>query len=248
LTDWTEYTPFRIDRENFYYKKILEMTEAAAEDGKDKYLVGITDIHAGLDGLVAFRGPDVLCIDALERPGFLKRGVMDLFEGFKTLYGDLVEISGRYQKGTCNWMGVWHPGRWYVSSCDFICMISGEMFEDLVIEELRAELAYLDASIFHLDGPGALRHLDRLLEIRELRGIQWVYGAGQPGAAHWVPVLKKIQAAGKTFQVSTTPEDLPVLLENLEPQGAMYIISAKDEAQARNLEALAAGAYKRRRA
>ncbi|MDR0719177.1 MAG: trimethylamine corrinoid protein 2 [Treponema sp.] len=246
LSDWTEYKPFKIDRGNFYYKKILEMTEAAVENGKDKYLVGITDIHAGLDGLAAFRGPDTLCIDALEHPEFLKKGAMDLFEGFKTLYGDLAEITGRYQKGTSNWMGIWHPGRWYVTSCDFICLISCEMFEDLVVEELQAELAYLDASIFHLDGPGALRHLDRLLEIKELKGIQWVYGAGQPGAAHWLPVLQKIQAAGKAFQIHTSAEDIPVLLENLAPEGAMYMTGARNEAEARDIEALAAGAYGRK--
>jgi hypothetical protein len=242
LKDWTEYRPFKLDRENFYYKKILEMTEAAVENGKDKYLVGITDIHAGLDALEAFRGPDTLCIDTLERPDFIKRGVMDLFEGFKILYNDLAAITGRYQRGTSSWMDIWHPGRWYPTSCDFICMISADMFGDLVVEELEAELDFLDASVFHLDGPGALRHLDRLLEIKKLKGIQWVYGAGQPSASHWIPVLKKIQAAGKCFQVYATPEEMPVLLENLAPEGAMYTMDARTEAEARDIEALAAKA------
>ncbi|MDR1905108.1 MAG: trimethylamine corrinoid protein 2 [Treponema sp.] len=244
LTEWDTYTPFQIDRECFYYKKIVEMTEAAAEDGQDKYLVGVTDIHAGFDGLVAMRGPETLCIDTLEHPDFLRRGAMDLFEGFKTLYGELAEIAGRYQRGSSNWMGIWHPGRWYVTSCDFICLISENMFEDLIVEELEAELAYLDASVFHLDGPGALRHLDRLLSIKKLNGIQWVYGAGQPTASHWLDVLKKIQRAGKAFQVDITPEELPVLLENLAPEGAMYIVNTETEADARDLEALAARAAK----
>ncbi|GHU67041.1 hypothetical protein FACS189447_08830 [Spirochaetia bacterium] len=238
LKDWTEYKPFKIDRNCFYYKKIIEMTEAAVEDGKDKYLVGVTDIHPGLDCLVAMRGPAELCMDALEKPDFLKRGAMDLFEGFKTLYGDLSAITSRYQQGSSNWMGIWHPGRWYVTSCDFVCMISKDMFEDLIVEELQAELAYLDASVFHLDGPGALRHLERLLEIKELDGIQWVFGAGQPSASHWIPVLKKIQQAGKTFQVNAEPEEIPVLLENLAPEGAMYLVNAKNEAEARSLEDL----------
>jgi hypothetical protein len=245
LEDWSTYTPFRLEGKNEYYKKIIEMTKAAAEDGKDKYLAGVTDIHAGPDGLVAMRGPDTLCFDAIERPDFIRRGVMDLFEGFKGFYAELADITCRHQRGTTNWMGIWHPGRWYVSSCDFICMISGEMFEELVVKELEAELDFLDASIFHLDGPGALRHLDRLLQIKKLKGIQWVYGAGQPSASHWLPVLKKIQAAGKCFQVYATPEEMPILLENLAPEGAMYMTNTRTESEARDLEALVKKAYRR---
>ncbi|MDR3148372.1 MAG: trimethylamine corrinoid protein 2 [Treponema sp.] len=239
LEDWSRYTPFRIEEQNEYYKKIVEMTKAAAEDGRDKYLVGVTDIHAGPDCLVAMRGPEALCFDAVERPDFIARGVMDLFAGFKTFYTELADITCRYQEGTTNWMGIWHPGRWYVTSCDFICMISEDMFEELVLEELEAEINFLDASIFHLDGPGALRHLDRLLEIKKLKGIQWVYGAGQPSASHWLPVLKKIQAAGKCFQVQASPDDMPILLENLAPEGAMYMVGTRTESEARDLEALA---------
>jgi hypothetical protein len=245
LTDWSVYTPLALAGRNEYYRKIVEMTEAVAADGAGKYLAGVTDIHAGLDGLVAMRGPDTLCIDAIERPDFVRRGAMDLFAGFKTFYTELADITCRRQEGTTNWMGIWHPGRSYVTSCDFICMISEEMFEELVVPELEAELEFLDASVFHLDGPGALRHLDRLLQIKKLKGIQWVYGAGQPTASHWLPVLKKIQAAGKCFQVSATPEEMPVLLENLAPEGAMYMTGTRTEGEARDLEALVKRAYRR---
>ncbi|MDR3121497.1 MAG: trimethylamine corrinoid protein 2 [Clostridiales bacterium] len=238
LTEWDEYVPFCLDREHPYYKKIVEMTIAASEDGKDAYLVGVTDIHAGLDCLAAFRGPENLCIDTLESPDFIRRGAMDLFSGFTELYRELAAITRRHQEGKVNWMGIWHPGGWYVTSCDFICMISPDMFDDLVAEELNAELDFLDASIFHLDGPDALRHLDRLLELPTLHGIQWVYGAGQPTASHWIGVLRRIQAAGKAFQVAATPAELPFLLENLKPEGAMYVVEARTEAEARALEAL----------
>lgn len=239
LKDWDEYQPLVLDKNSPYYRKICEMTRAAAEDGRGQYLVGVTDIHAGLDGLVSMRGPELLCMDALERPEFLARGAMDLFEGFKTLYTGLQDIAGQHQAGSTNWMNIWHPSRWYVTSCDFICLISPAMFDDLVVEELEAQLAFLDASIFHLDGPDALRHLDRLLELDALQGIQWVYGAGQPTAAHWLEVLQKIQKAGKCFQIDATPADMPVLLDNLAPEGALYVVRAESEEEARAIEKLA---------
>jgi hypothetical protein len=58
-------------------------------------------------------------------------------------------------------------------------------------------------------------------------------------------VLKKIQAAGKCFQVNATPEEMPVLLENLAPEGAMYMVNTGNEREARDLEALVKKAYQR---
>ena len=144
-------------------------------------------------------------------------------------------VTTAYQHGSVNWMGVWHPGKWYPNSCDFCCMISSVLFEDFVLPELLLELNYLDASIFHLDGSGALRHLDRLLQIPQLRGVQWVYGAGQPMAAHWVETLQKIQRAGKCVHVDAVPEDLPVLLEQIPPEGVLYQTYARSEEEAKAL-------------
>ena len=114
-------------------------------------------------------------------------------------------------------------------------MISTQMYEELVVGELLEELDFLDASIYHLDGPDALKHLDRLLAIDKLKGIQWVYGAGQPTASHWIPVLKKIQDAGKMIQIDVVPEELDIMLENLKPEGVMYTMNARTEEEGRAL-------------
>lgn len=234
--DWPKV---KLDRQGFYYRKLVDMTRDIAADAKDQYLVGVTDIHAGPDALMAMRGPQALCCDALEEPEWVRQASIDLFDGFCTVYDELAAIAQAGQEGTINWMGVWHPERWYVTSCDFCCMISPAMFEELVIPELMMELAHLDASIFHLDGPDALRHLDRLLEIPQLKGIQWVYGAGQPTASHWIAVLRQIQDAGKCVHVDVTPQDLPILLEELPPEGMFYQVHARDEDEAAALLSLA---------
>ena len=61
----------------------MELTKAAVEDGKDKYLVGITDLHPGGDALVSMRGPQNLCYDTFDVPEFLKKGVKKLLPGFE---------------------------------------------------------------------------------------------------------------------------------------------------------------------
>lgn len=210
------------------------MTKDIVEDSKGDYIVGVTDLHTGADGLVALRGPENLCYDVMDEPEIIKKGVMELLLGFKKIMDELHTLTQKYQKGTTNWMGIWNPEKWYVTSCDFSCMISENMYKELILPELLEEINYLDASMYHLDGPGALKHLDTLLSIEKLKGIQWVYGAGQPTASHWIPVLKKIQKAGKLIQVDIVPEDLDILLKELEPEGVMYQTwcSSEDEAKA----------------
>lgn len=234
IDNWEDIQDLKFNKNNIWYKKIVEMTKDIAEDSKGDYMVGITDIHSGTDGLVSLRGPENLCYDLLDNPEKVKKGVYDLFEGFTATMDELYSITTKYQTGSTNWLGVWHPEKWYVTSCDFSCMISGEMFQEFVVPELVDEISYLDASIYHLDGPGALKHLDALLKIKELRGIQWVYGAGQPTAANWIPVLKKIQEAGKMIHVDVTLQDLNILLDEIAPEGVMYNVycSSEDEAKA----------------
>lgn len=237
--DIESYKGFVMDKQNEYYRKMLELTAAAIEDGKDKYLVGITDIHPGADGLVSMRGPQNLCYDTLDYPEFIRKGVMDLLPGFQEIYMELYNLTTKYQEGTTCWMGIWHPQKWYPVSCDFSCMLSEEMYEDLLVEEIEEETKFLDASMYHLDGPDALKHLDRILKFPDLNGVQWVYGAGNPSASCWIPEIKKIQAAGKCVQIEVRPEELEIMLQTLPSEGLMYNITAGTEEEARDLLKLA---------
>ena len=90
---------------------------------------------------------------------------------------------------------------WYTISCDFICMISEAMFRQTILPSIEREIDYMQYSLFHLDGPGALRHLDTLLELPNLTGVQWIYGAGAGPAERWIDVYRRIQAAGKSLQI-----------------------------------------------
>ncbi len=67
--------------------------------------------------------------------------------------------------------------------------------------ELQTTCKRLPRSIYHLDGIGQIRHLDLLLTIPELDGVQWVPGDGKPDCANWPDLYRKIHAAGKKMQV-----------------------------------------------
>jgi hypothetical protein len=104
-------------------------------------------------------------------------------------------------------------------------MISKDMFDDVFLAGIVEECRHLEASIYHLDGPGALQHLDSLLEIRELNSIQWVYGAGHGRASDWLHVYRRCQVAGKGLQIDIQPDELETLMANLHPEGVWLRIN-----------------------
>ena len=71
--------------------------------------------------------------------------------------------------------------------------------------DIAACCAELEHGFYHLDGKGQIPHLDHLLAIPGLKGVQWIAGAGQPATADptWWPLLKRIRD-----QVPPSPADL----------------------------------------
>jgi len=61
---------------------------------------------------------------------------------------------------------------------------------------LAHEVGGLDASIYHLDGIDAIRHLEAICSLENLDMIQWVPGAGQDGK-DWSDLRRRIDELGK---------------------------------------------------
>lgn len=220
VKDWDDFKAV-YDPENIWLKRIIELTRMAVEEAKGDFMVGVTDIHSGMDGLVSLRGPAELCMDLYDCPEKIAPLPMQTFEVYKRFYNELESITATNQEGSVNWMGIWHPKRWYVTSCDFNCMVSNEIFKDYIEPELIAETEFLDANLYHLDGPGALVQLDSLLALPKVNGIQWVPGSGGKPMREWLPILKKCQDAGKMLNLGCTVWDLPALSEVLKPEGVI---------------------------
>ena len=106
---------------------------------------------------------------------------------------------------------------------DFSYMISPAMFERFVMPDLTACCNHLDHGFYHLDGKGEIPHLDMLLSIERLRGIQWIPGDGQPPPHKWLPLLKRIRDGGKLCQVFVSLEGARTIVRNLGGRGFMFV-------------------------
>ena len=107
---------------------------------------------------------------------------------------------------------------------DFSYMISPKMFERFVMPDLITCCEALDYPFYHMDGKGQLVHLDLLLSIDKLRGIQWQPGDGQPLADEWLDVLRRIRDSGKLCQVYVTLEGALKIVRELGGKGFLFDI------------------------
>ena len=231
INNWDDLKPLLFDCNNKWWKIIEELTQAAISIAGNDFIVGITDIHNGLDAIAAMRGVEEMCLDLYDSPDIIKNVTSQIHDVFV----DVIKTSCEFlkpQRGTTNWMGIYHPGLWYVTSCDAAGLLSCEMFEEFVIPQLERELEILDASMFHLDGPDALKHLDRLLEIENLKGVQFSYAANPCSALPYIDVWKKIQNAGKCTILGAAPDEITIFCEQLRPEGVIYFVNCDTLEQA----------------
>ncbi len=224
---WSEHPQFSIDPENRWWKLYLEIVRRSAEAGRDRWVTGYPDLHTGIDGLSAIRGAEKLLIDLLEDPKAVKKAMSEMTGLFKYVIDVVSEIILPTGQGTSNWTMGWSAKRFVcIGQNDFTCMISPAMFEEFCFQDILETCNAVDYSLYHLDGPDAIRHLPRILEIESLDCVQWIHGAGQPSASHWLDLLKAVQAAGKSVQVYYGPthgeeadpaEELKILCRELDP-------------------------------
>lgn len=223
ISDWEKDAGRAVFNENHpLFIKTVEYTKRLLEYGKDNFIVGLTDFHPGGDHLAALRDPQELALDMIDHEEEIRAKLISSRKEFFGVYNIFYNMLRGAGMPVTSWTPLIHDGSFYIPSNDFSCMISNEMFEDIFLPGITEECRFYERSIYHLDGPGALRHLDSILGIKELDAVQWVPGAGHEGYARWAPVYQRIQNAGKALQLSITLDELPMVFETLRPEGVWF--------------------------
>lgn len=246
IKDWDHMQEIAFDEDSEMWRRLNAMSERLCREAKGQYEVGLTDIGGNLDIAVSLRGNDTLLYDLYDHPEEVKALVTRIDDIWMQIYEKHLAQINRYMDGVSAWMGIWCEKRWYPLQCDFSAMISADMFDEFVAPSLRREADFLDCAIYHLDGPGEIKHLDTLLGIDGITGIQCVPGSAlfkDTGEFHptfcndtWMPVMKKIQASGKNLVLHEVhPSELTDLMDNLSAKGLYIATAGKSEEEARYL-------------
>lgn len=221
------------DPDNVWWQRVQAVTEGAVERWGDQVCVGHTDLGGNLDILASLVTTEKLLYQVIDQPEEVARLVGEITHLWLRYYDELYEIVRQTGRGTTPWARIWSPGRTYMLQSDFSYMISPQMFADFVLPDLEACCTALDHSFYHLDGKGQIPHLDLLLELEALDGIQWIPGAGAPPPHEWLPLLARIRDGGKRCQVYVSPEGARQIVRELGGEGfALYIDEAMNESDA----------------
>lgn len=191
---------------NPWWERIQAITRAAVARWGDRVAVGHTDLGGNLDIIASLHGTQRLLLDLYDAPEEVDRLVAAITRLWIRYYDELYAILAPAGRGTTPWGAIWSPERTYMLQSDFAYMISPAMFERFVLPDLAAMCDHLDHAFYHLDGKGQIPHVDMLLSLERLRGIQWIPGAGQPEPEAWGDLLRRIRRAGKLIQLFVTPQ------------------------------------------
>jgi hypothetical protein len=222
VADW-ETADLAPNFDNPYWQTVREMTALSLEVGRGQFITAITDLHTNGDILSAIRGREALCLDLADRPELVVEALRRVSRLYPAMYDDLYGPIRARGLGSTTWMSIYHQGRCYGTNMDFAGLISPTMFQKHFLPVIEEETKFLDRSCFHLDGPTALPHLDALLELPTLHGVQWVYGAGNGPSTRWMDVYRRIQNAGKCAQVLVEHvREIEAILDELPPDGLLF--------------------------
>jgi 5-methyltetrahydrofolate--homocysteine methyltransferase len=224
------------DPDNIWWLHVHELTRRAVERWEGRVAVAHTDLGGNLDIVASLRTTQQLLLDLYDAPEEVARLQAVMTRLWLRYYDELDAVIRPGCSGTTPWAAIWSPLRCYMLQSDFCYMISPKMFERFVLPDLADCCAALDHAFYHLDGKGEIPHLDMLLALERLRGIQWIPGDGAPPPHEWLPLLQRIRAGGKLCQVYVTPRGARTIVRELGGKGFALAIDADlPEADARAL-------------
>jgi len=230
IHDWDDVPTLEVDEDNFWWRTTRELLELGARGGVGRYCVGIPDLQGGGHIAVMLRGTERMAMDLFDYPEQVKEAIEAVNLAWLHYFDQCFEIIHRWQDGYVDWLGVWSQVRAVTVECDFSVMISPEMFKQFFLPALEQQLEWVDRTIYHLDGPGELAHLDTFLSLRRLDGIQWV--PAKTRMSNWIPLLQQIQGAGKLLALGCRPGEVKRLLTELRPEGVLLSTSCSSVEEA----------------
>jgi 5-methyltetrahydrofolate--homocysteine methyltransferase len=191
----------RYDPHNRWLHRVKEIMRVAAERWRGNVQVSMTDLGGNLDIISSFLPGEQLLLDLYDNPEEVRRLGWAAHAMWWLYFDELDRTHRLANPGYTAWTPIFSEQPYYMLQCDFAYMIGPEMFDQFVKPELSATCRRLAHAFYHLDGVGQLPHLDSLLSIPDLKGIQWVPGDGQPDIGHWPEVYRRIRKAGKLVQI-----------------------------------------------
>lgn len=202
-----------------------------------RFLVGTAGQVPVNDLLALIRGVEGFLMDLADDCNKCCRKLKELFplwlENFEYF---LSLVEGRQEGYVYNWPGLWSKNLVKLTQSDISCMLSRDMFDHYVMCEMDLLGEYYDCIWYHVDGPGAIRHVSKLLTRPYIKAIQYVPGSGDPpNGEHYMVLYQQVQNAGRCLDIAVPLENMEFLIRHLRPEGLILRTTVKSPEQAQKL-------------
>jgi hypothetical protein len=230
---WDAAPGLAFDPANPWFRLLCDLTQASCDRSHGDYLVSGQGFGCVSDVIADLWGSEPTLMAMVDHPDAVQAAARRLTAISIDLYDRLHALTTDRQAGSFDWLYLWAPGRMWTLQSDLCCMLSPAMFHEFVLPELQAEARHADYAFYHLDGPGAIKHLDALLSIDGLHGIQWVPGAGVSNdPLDWIDLFRRVQAAGRKLLIYCPPDRVRPLLDRISRTGVCLSIHCPDQDRA----------------
>jgi hypothetical protein len=216
----------KLDRTNFFYRLVYEITMRSAALAKDHHFVTPFALGGTADTIAGLYGSENLLVDMVKNQQSVVRAMAMITQIWIEVFNEISEIiaeSGNY--GGVGWTGVWAPGTTFPIQEDFSYMISNEMFEKFCLPQIQNMADAMDYPMYHLDGKDAIRHVESLLKVDNLKAIQWEPGAGNHDIRQWYDLIRYILNSKCSVQICARAEEVDDLVRNVGTRGLLIGIA-----------------------
>lgn len=200
IDDPEDHPPIAFDADNPWWKLHVDLIRRLKEAAGDEFRIDIPDLIENIDIYAAMRGPQDALFDLMDVPEKVHEYLKQIDATYFRYYDELSKIVTD-EEGVTSYtcFGILGKGRVAKIQCDFSAMLSPDHFRQFVLPALQWQTTKLDHTLYHLDGPDAIRHVPAIMELDRLDALQWTCGAAQPDGAcpRWYGIYDQVAQAGK---------------------------------------------------
>lgn len=231
IDDWETRGKLEIDESNYFWKQTFVLMERALEMLRESELdacISIPDLNGPSEILAGLRGPANFSLDFYDDPEMIAPALREVQDAWYKAY-ERTSQKAHEAGGYMTWPMVFSDLPAVDLQSDFSCLISEDHFQEYLLPFIAEQTERIPRTLYHLDGPDAVRHMDAILDLPELNALQWIHGAGQGPMVKWMDLLKRAQAKGKSLWIECNMWEVEPILQELDPKGCLFYVGAPTE-------------------
>ena len=221
IDSWEDALPLRYDPEADWWRRTRILAQELTRNANGAYIPAFPDPGAPGDIIAAIRGTTKTCLDLLDKPASLKTALRQVCQIWEDTIDEVYGWVDCARLGSiAEWTTIWHPKKTYPTQNDISALVSPGHFREFFLPGVVAQCKKVEGAIFHLDGPEALGTVDAILEIPEIRVIEWSTDPTKDGdVRQWMDLYHKILTAGKNLLLFVRLDEVEFLCRNLPRVG-----------------------------